>query len=161
MLTQEYLKCRLHYDPITGLFTWLVTNTNSKKPGTVAGCPDPNYIRITIDNILYSAHRLAWLYMTGEWPKEEVDHKDLNGLNNKWENLREATRQQNNQNRSSLHPLPKGVTLYHPNLKNPYKAVIRIGGKNRHLGFFRTPEAAHEVYRDAAQKAFGEFARIK
>src|SRR5690349_15052213 len=97
-LTQQYLKEILHYDPETGVFIWY-TSRGHCKAGNVAGSLNLGYILIGICNFKYQAHRLAWLYMTGEWPTFEIDHKNGVSSDNRWENLREATRIINGQNR--------------------------------------------------------------
>lgn len=84
MLTQSELKNKLTYNPETGLFG---------RKNKIAGSLRPNgYIQIGINKKLFRAHRLAFLYMTGEWPKSDVDHIDMDRKNNKWANLREADR---------------------------------------------------------------------
>src|SRR5262249_32141337 len=97
MITQERLKEVLFYSPKTGTFIWRVTLNPRGKAGSVAGCKDGAYWAIRIDRTLYDAHRLAWLYMTGEWP-EGIDHRDKDGINNRWKNLREADQSQNGAN---------------------------------------------------------------
>lgn len=102
-LTQEYLKTRLHYDPQTGIFTWLKEGFSRKEDatrlgGTECSCVGKHgYVVIRIDGKLYLAHRLAYLYMTGEMP-EFVDHDNRIRTNNAWVNLKKATREMNNRN---------------------------------------------------------------
>lgn len=98
-LTAEKLRHILHYDPETGVFTWMVSPRRRTKVGDEAGNRDYHgYVNITHEGTRYRAHRLAWLYMTGEWPADLVDHKDQNRSNNRWLNLRPATKAQNGQN---------------------------------------------------------------
>jgi hypothetical protein len=106
----------------------------------------------------YSAHRLAWLYMRGEWPAGDLDHEDTNRANNAISNLRLASESQNQANRraNKSRALPKGVAL-HKNGK--YQASIKIGGRSIHLGLHATAEQAHVAYAAAAARAFGDFAR--
>ena len=79
-MNQTRLKELLHYDPFTGIFTWKVTRTGSAKPGTVAGyIKNEGYICIKIDSRSYMAHRLAFLYMLGRWPKGDVLHSTRSG----------------------------------------------------------------------------------
>lgn len=99
--TQKRLKELLHYNPETGVFTWKI-NRSGKKVGDVAGCPAKRqtntYMVIGCDNFTFLAHRLAWLYMTGELPNHVIDHMDGNGLNNSWTNLRDVTPSENLRN---------------------------------------------------------------
>jgi len=157
MLTQKRLKELLSYNPVTGKFTRRITvgrHLAGSEPGTI---DDDGYVRITIDGEKYRAQRLAFLYMAGAFPDCEVDHEDRVRTNNAWDNLREATTQQNAANRVSPpgRKLPKGVTPCGPR----YSAGIKVNGKRVHLGVFDTPMAAHERYIEAANDAFGEYAR--
>jgi hypothetical protein len=108
-----------------------------------------------IDGVNYLASRLAWLYMTGVWPNGFVDHRDRNVGNNTWDNLRDATRQQNNANSAPRSALGvKGVYRS----RGKYRAQITINGRYLHLGVFRSVVEAAEVYQAAAKKHHGEFA---
>ena len=101
---------------------------------------------------------MAWLYMTGSWPAKDIDHKDGDGLNNSWCNLREATRLENSGNsrrRSDNTSGAKGVRLD----RGKWIAQIVVAGKLRRLGTFNTLEAAAAAYEAAATEHFGEFAR--
>lgn len=159
MLTQERLKDLLHYDPETGVFTWRVAKRGIRA-GAVAGAvhKDSGYILIGIDKKSYRAQRLAWLYMTGEWPPALVDHRNLDRADNRWANLRAATRAQNNANtRSRAHNKLgiKGVRA----VGSKFRAIITIDGNPIHLGYFPTADEAHAVYVRAANDRFAEFAR--
>lgn len=163
MVTQERLKDLLRYDPGTGLFYWL-QDRGGRKAGDQAGCRKRTYLVISVDDVIYRAHHLAWLYVTGRWPNPFVDHRDLNKHNNAWSNLREATKSQNmanigriKSNKSGL----KGVSRYRAgeSYGKPWQACIGVSGKSRHLGHFATKEEAHAAYCEAASNIFGEFAR--
>jgi len=157
-LTQERLKEVLHYDELTGLFTWKV-NRGPARFGCQAHNINKNgYVRIGIDRRLYYGHRLAWLYMTGKWPKYEIDHKNGIESNNRWCNLREATHDQNMKNKGKHIPNKVGVKGVCMNGKY-IQARIRINGKLKHLGYFQTVDLAKEAYDSAAQTYFGTFAR--
>jgi hypothetical protein len=156
-LTQQRLKELLNYDPATGVFTWLVGG-HGVKVGDVAGADNGSgYIRFSVDGKRgRKAHRLAWLYMTGEWPVGAVDHRDLDKANNAWANLREATNSQNQANKTGRNSTGfKGVYKDH----NRFKAMISVNGKQIHLGNRSTPEEAHALYVAAANDIHGEFAR--
>lgn len=148
----EQLKSRYHYDPETGIWT------NLTYPNRKVGTKHLGYIWVQIDGRKYSAHRLAWFYMTGAWPVNQIDHKDTDRSNNKWNNLREATRSQNGANRHPQRNTLTGIkgvriTIY------GYQARIRYNGKLHCLGTYDTPEEAKEAYDRFAQTHFGEFAR--
>lgn len=157
-LTQERLKAAITYEPETGLFRWNETRGGRSVVGTVAGCPDKDgYIRIRVDYKRYPAHRLAFFYMTGDWPREQVDHINLVKSDNRWDNLREATAGQNAANRS-VRPAKKELKGAYRDGR-AWKAVTGIGGKTRYLGYFETQEEANSAYLEDARKFYGEFAR--
>lgn len=165
-LTIERLKELLAYDPETGVFTYRVRNGKNGRPsrrgGKVAGSLDNSvgYLRIGIDNHKYLAHRLAVFYVTGEWPTNLVDHDDLDGVNNRWSNIRHATKSQNaaNSRLSNVNSTGfKGVSFCRST--NRYRADIRVDGKSINLGRFDSPETAHAAYVSAAVQHFGEYAR--
>jgi hypothetical protein len=156
-LTQERLKELLRYDPLTGVFLWRV-NRGPARAGKRAGCVAPaGYRAIRPDGKMYLEHRLAWLYMTGSWPDNEVDHRDLDKSNNAWSNLRPATSSQNKANRKAQGKYPKGVTFHRPS--GLFRAEAQRNGSRFYLGYFRTAELAHAAYCAAAPKIHGEFAR--
>lgn len=98
-LTQEHLKQHYNYNPLTGEFRRLIANSNNSCVGELAGYMDNGYCKISLDGKQYKAHRLAFLYMTGRFPKY-IDHIDRNRSNNRWDNLREATHSENMRNAS-------------------------------------------------------------
>jgi hypothetical protein len=162
-LTQERLKELLSYDPLTGVFIWRI-DRGGKKAGDIAGCKKRTYILISVDDRVYRAHLLAWLYMTGEWPDRFVDHHDLDKHNNAWINLRRATKSQNMANVGLIKSNAsgfKGVSHYRAGERygKPWQASIGKDGRSRHLGHFATKEEAHAAYVCAAESLFGEFAR--
>jgi hypothetical protein len=144
-ITQQELKEVLHYDPNTGIFTRL-TRKGGQKIGSVAGHKRPDgYTQIKIDGKRYLAHRLAWLYMTGNWPSEFIDHIDRNPSNNRFDNLRESTNQENQQNTNC-----KGYSWNKRHQK--WMAQIRVNGKQKNLGYYNKPEEAREAYIKAKAK---------
>ncbi len=157
MLTAVHLREILDYDPKTGIFKWKQSGPG-KRPDRIAGTLESKgYIRIMIDGKLYRAHRLAWLYMTGEWPKEEIDHVHGNRADNRWSELREATPSFNRQNqretRSDNHSGFLGVRCMKGLVRSkPWQAQIMVEGKNKHLGYYSTPEEANEIYLKAKRE---------
>lgn len=153
-LTAARLREVLHYDPLTGVFTWRVSPTNSVRIGSVAGCMlRKGYISIRIDGKMYLAQRLAVLYMTGAFPAGECDHRNGARADNKWANLRDVSKSLNQQNQR--HPRGAnqflGVSLY--KRTGLWYACIRINGKSKNLGLHGTPELARAAYLDAKRSA--------
>lgn len=104
------------------------------------------------------AARLAWLYMTGEWPACQVDHKDANEGNDAWSNLRAASHAENMRNKKACKSTYSGFKGVGRNRKK-WAARIRVDGTLKHLGTFTNPEEAHAAYAKAAEAHFGQFAR--
>jgi hypothetical protein len=154
-LTAEYLRSILNYDPETGIFTWKISTANRVKVGDAAGCPDGHgYLRIQLQSRLYKAHRLAWLYVYGEWPKLDIDHINRNRSDNRRANLRDVSHKQNHQNRSK----PSNNTSGHPGIcwhkqSSKWRARIRHNKKHIHLGLFTDIEEAIAA-RKAAEKLY-------
>lgn len=154
-ITQQRLKEVLHYDPETGLFRWRVTNSNRAVAGTpCVSLNGKGYIQIGVDGRRYEGQRLAWLYMTGEWPAHLIDHEDMDPTNNRWANLRAANHAQNHANTR-----PRRSTKGVRPRSGRYQAQIGVGGKSVHLGTFDTEEAASAAYAQASRQVFGEYGR--
>ncbi|SER52034.1 MULTISPECIES: HNH endonuclease [Pseudomonas] len=158
-LTQEILKTCLKYEPETGIFYHL-PKRGLMRPGEVAGSPTTNgYIQITVKGKGYQSHRLAWLYMTGSFPADQIDH--INGIktDNRWQNLREATKAQNQANirtRKDSRSGIKGVRWDRSTGK--WLAEIRANNKVIHVGRFKSLDDAVREIRDARNKHHGDFA---
>jgi hypothetical protein len=147
MLTQEQLKEILHYDPETGIFRWRVSTAHRVKPWDVAGTKtDTGYILIGHKNISLKAHRLAWLYMTGEWPKHQIDHKDGSPSNNSWQNLRQATHKQNLENQPLRQDNTSGFRgVSWDKKKKKWEANLGHYRKKIFIGYFDTAEEAAQA----------------
>lgn len=157
MLTQERLKELLHYDPETGVFTWKVGRGGIRK-GQPAGTLAGDYIQISVDRQLIRAHRLAWLYMTGAFPKHNVDHENTIGTDNCWTNLRAATHAENGLNRGAQSNNSSGAKNVSRHSGGAWVARIQVGGTYKHLGSFPTIIAAAEAAAAARRQHHGEFA---
>jgi len=130
------------------------------RKGRKAGCLDPlGRTLIRIDGTLHLASRLAVFWMTGRWPRHQVDHHNLNKTDNRWANLRPCTQSQNLGNRRMQARNKTGFKGVAFSSKNRYKAQIAIDNRKVFLGCFETAEQAHAAYVAAAKKVFGEFAR--
>lgn len=161
MITAQHLREILHYEPTTGFFTWLKCGTRTDLVGKRAGTLDAyGYVNICVGQKQYKGHRLAWLYMTGVWPDHEIDHENLIHDDNRFDNLREASTFQNNQNVSLKKSNNSGFKgVYFDGHAKRWRATIRHNGTRTYIGVFTTPEAAGKAYAAAAKKLHGEFAR--
>ena len=137
ILTQERLKTKYHYDPKTGDFRYR-TRQGGGNPGHIAGYICKNRYRlISVDGKKYPAHRLAWLYVYGAFPLQDIDHINQVKSDNKISNLRDVSRSLNMLNTKAV-----GYTV----VDNRYKAQLMFCGKNLHLGLFTTKEDAIAAY---------------
>lgn len=159
MITQNRLKELLHYDPVTGIWTWKVIRTGYAYIGSQAGnITKHGYRNIRVDGKLYRSSRLVYLYMKNEWPSEEIDHIDRNRSNDKWDNLRKADSCQNSYNRgvrtdnSTGH---KGICRHKTTQK--YQVNIGVNKKFLYLGSFDTLDEAIKVRKEAELKYHGEY----
>lgn len=153
MITLARLKEVLEYKPESGDFVCLVNRGANSQVGRIAGALQGNgYIYIKVDRRLYKAHRLAWLYMTGAWPSKDVDHVNCQKADNRWANLREATKSQNLHNVREARKNNKSSGLlgasWHRGL-GKWQAQICVDRKKRCLGYFGSAEAAHAAYLSA------------
>lgn len=146
-LTQKSLQDQIHYDPLTGVFRWVErVHGGSRITASPVGCKTNGYLVIGIGGQSYRAHRLAFLYVTGQWPGPCVDHIDGDGLNNKWSNLRDATHSINLQNQRRANVRNSTGLLGVTFKKKKFNAQISVDGKTFWLGKFDTKEEAHECY---------------
>jgi hypothetical protein len=155
----DYLKENFKYNPLTGDFIRLKAHRRVKV-GDVAGWVRNTYRAISIKGVTYYSHRLAWLYMTGDWPQNQIDHINRNRLDNSWSNLREANNGQNqanserNQNKTGF----KGVTKVARCER--WQANISVNNEAIYLGIYKSPEEAYNAYCEASRKYFGDFANV-
>lgn len=156
MITQDRLKELMHYDPDTGLFTWATKAARKVVVGSRAGSAQPgDYVVIKFDSSRHQAHRLAWLYMTGELPTLDVDHINGDRQDNRWSNLREVSRSENLQNQRRGHQGSTSPLLGVSWSKSRNKWVAQIrppGGETTYLGAFATQEEAHQAYLNAKRE---------
>lgn len=160
MITQEQLRAELDYDPLTGAFTW-----RNARPGVRQGAeagrisPSHGYRDITLWGRQYRANRLAFMWMLGRWPEGDAEHEDRRKANNRWLNLREATRSQNMANVGLRSNNKSGVAgVVWDADRNKWRAQLRVDGRKTNLGRFDTIDEAAAVVRAAAVAQWGEFA---
>lgn len=155
----ELLREYLDYNPKTGVMRWRKRRGSRALVGGVVGTPKgPNdYLVFQINGTLYRLHRVAWALHYGEWPSDEIDHRDLNRQNNRIKNLRPARRSSNSANGPGHLPGRLKGTGTMPNGR--WTAQIGVNRKKIHLGCFDTEKEAHEAYCAAAVRYFGEYHR--
>ncbi len=153
-LSQSRLKRFLKYDPITGIFTRNISMSQTKK-GDVAGCKSRGYLTISIDDKLYLAHRLAWLYVNGEFPKNQIDHINHVKDDNRIDNLRDVTDQENMKNLRKRKDNTSGVNgVWFSKQKGKWIAEIMLNKIKIHLGTFSNLTDA-EISRKMAEQKYG------
>lgn len=156
MITQNELKDRFVYSPETGIFSYTEhTKKKFKKIGTTTKL---GYIRIHIGNKLYLAHRLAWLYMTGNYPIMDIDHINRIPNDNRWCNLREATDMQNSTNTGVRKNSKSGFKcVYWCNRDKRWIATGTLNGKKHSLGRYDNPYSARDAYEKFSKENHGDF----
>lgn len=179
IITAEFVRSILDYNPETGSLIWKArvpdmfapnkrgsqewecNRWNSRYASKDAGKPDAKgYLRLSIHRKFYQGSRIIWLWMTGEWPKEFIDHVNIDPADNSWINLREASRSQNGANRH----IPKANTtglkgVHWMKANRKWLAQIRVKKRQFYLGLFDCPAAAHFAYLVETDNHFGNFGR--
>jgi hypothetical protein len=160
IVSESRLREVLSYCPTTGHFMWLKRLSKNVPAGRTAGAVCQGYLRIKVDGKLFAAHRLAWLFVYGVWPAQELDHIDCDRANNRIANLRLASSSQNKANTAPKRTNTsgyKGVRFH--SQRRRWNARITVAGQQVSLGMFDDAEEAHLAYVAAAQEYFGSFAR--
>ena len=153
MLTADRLRKLLKYNPVTGVFRWRVARRGRVDIGDVAGCIVPRGYRIIVINGKHRrANRLAWLYMTGKWPKLEINYLNHNASDTRWANLREMTPTQRRRRARSTNK--HGVRGIWKTQTGRYAAQIKKAGKKTYIGTFDTIEEAGAAYAEVAKRSF-------
>lgn len=156
-LTQERLKHLLEYNPETGEFSWLVDRTHVKRGDKAGAIGSHGRRQLWIDGGFYLASRLAWFWMLGVWPLE-IDHRDRNNQNDKWDNLREANRTQNSANRRGW--AASGYRGVQKTRNGKWQAQVGAAGRLLTLGTFLTKEEASQAVETKRRELYGEFAGV-
>ena len=153
-ITADELRSILHYDPLTGVFTHR-ESAGGRLAGSVAGSVDVDgYIKIGVLKHRYRAHRLAWLYTYGTWPKDQIDHINRSRADNRICNLRDVTHQQNVQNAGNFCNNTSGRKgVYWNKRDSRWSARFLLGDKYLSLGCFKTFDEAVAA-RVAAEKLY-------
>lgn len=149
-LTILRLKELLYYNSETGIFTWKINRRGAVRAGQMAGNLHPDgYVNIKIDGVIYGAHRLAWLYQTGNWPIDQVDHR--NGIRNanQFINLRNVPAVINMQNVRRVRTNKVSSQLIGAvwcKRSQKWMSQLQMNGSRKHLGYFDSDLAAHAAY---------------
>jgi hypothetical protein len=159
---QRELQRLLEYSVVTGKLYWRESRGSIAKGSEAGTVHSSGYICIRVNKKLHWTHRLIWKLVTGSNPLEQIDHIDRDPANNAWQNLREATNQQNSFNQGTYSNNTSGFKGVHwrPDCQK-FRSRIKINGRDVHLGYFSTAEKASAAYRLATKKYFEEFARYE
>lgn len=166
ILTQEQARQILDYDPDTGVFRWRRRQDvglawNNRNAGKIAGHVSvKGHVHVMVNRQRIYAHRLAWLIMTGGYPGADIDHINGDKSDNRFSNLRAASRAENNYNRAIQRNNKTGVKGVYP-YKNRFRSQIVVDGNIKHIGVFGTLDEAKAAYEKAAAQYHGEFAYSK
>jgi hypothetical protein len=158
----DVLNKLFEYQPDTGYLIWR-SGTGRSKAGAVAGTMSyrkgkPRALSVCVSKRLYQAHRIIWKMQTGKDPVDVVDHVNGNPFDNKWINLREATKSENQWNRKKTDRNSSGYKgVYFDTRTQKWTAQITKGGKNHYLGRFEKPESAYEAYCVASKSMHGQY----
>lgn len=141
-ITADELRAILHYDPLTGVFT-RIRSAHPHRVGAVVGSVSRGYILIGLLGKLYKAHRLAWLYVYGTWPKDQIDHINRNRSDNRIANLRDVTNQQNMCNVGVKADNTSGHSgISWDRRRSRFRVRITRNYKAAHLGYFKSFDEA-------------------
>jgi hypothetical protein len=155
-LTAARLRELLSYDPETGVFVWRVDGGPFVKAGAVAGAlTAKGYRRIGIDGKQYKAGRLAWLYVHGVWPTQQIDHKNGDRDGNWIDNLRDVSNAVNSQNQRKARPSNKSGVIGVRTEAGGFAAYVTVNGVDRRLGKFPTVAEASAVRQAAKRELVG------
>ena len=152
-LNQAKLKELLHYDPNSGVFTWLEKRGNVNIGDIAGSISGRGYWYIQINYETHQAHRLAWLYHNGAWPSDQIDHINRNRTDNRIENLRCVSCKENNRNKSKNKRNSSGINGVHWwAYRGRWRATIKHNGKAKYIGCFVDINDAAEARRLAEIK---------
>jgi hypothetical protein len=158
-VSAELVRYLFHYDPLTGIFIWKnPPNTHARRKGAIAGSidKDKGRRRISVDNKLFPASNIAWLYMYGEWPEFELDHRNRDPLDDSIANLRDVPGSLNSANKGMAKANTTGFkgVFKHAQCEG-WLAQIGVNGIKYYLGLYPTAELAAGAYRIAAAGLHG------
>lgn len=150
----DELRGVLDYDPNSGEFRWRISPRYGIHPGDLAGCLCrwQGYWLVRVNNRTYGAHRLAWLHVYGDWPKQEIDHINGSRVDNRIANLRDVSTRTNQENQRVARPRNRLGLLGVDRIRAGFRAQISVNGKKINLGTFPSAERAYAVYVEAKRR---------
>ena len=178
--TKELIRTSLRYDPETGELFWryrhedtfsattkrskshLAAVWNAKHAGkpAFATMGSHGYLRGKVGHHYDFAHRIAFFLQTNRFPKECIDHRNGDRLDNRWCNLREATRSQNQMNKKGYGSVPQYIGVSWDKEKKRYVSYISFNGKRTYIGRSKNPELLARKRDQKAKELFGDYARL-
>ena len=154
----DFVKSRLRYDKDSGVFTWTESRGSVKAGDLAKSVNSLGYARVKVGGVHHLAHRLAWAFVHGSFPESEIDH--VNGIktDNRIENLRLATRSENQRNKGKLSNNKSGFkgVNWNPSTKK-WAARCMVNGKRTHIGYFDDVALAASAYQQVAASMHGAF----
>lgn len=175
--TPEQLRELLRYEPDTGRLFWkerpremfkseqshAAWNTRYAGREAFTATGNHGYRTGSVNNKMYTAHRVIWAIVYGDWPENQIDHANAIRTDNRISNLRDATQQENNRNLRLTKANTSGFkgVSWHAGTGKWRSSIKTNNGEGVHLGLFATPESAHAAFCEAARKYHGEFARFE
>lgn len=153
-ITADQLRAHCDYDPMTGAFTRRESHRRWKAGTVMTGTESHGYKLIWLMGKQRAAHRLAWLWMTGEWPEADIDHINGCRTDNRWINLRHVDRSTNleNMRHAKSNNRSTGMLGAYPSTKGRFTSRIQVRGVDKYLGCFSSAEEAHAAYISAKRE---------
>jgi hypothetical protein len=159
LITAEEARQLFSYNPETGDLAWRVSRSGVRRDRAAGYIRHDGYAIVFVSGRVYLAHRLIWAVVTGSWPNTGIDHINGSRNDNRWANLRLASKAENGRNRGAPSNNTSGFKGVSRNKKR-WSASIHLDGRKQHLGTYDTPEQAHAAYCEAASEHYGEFANF-
>lgn len=161
-LSVSRLREIMDYNPNEGTFIWRVARRGVRAGATCGRISVHGYREIGVEGTLYRANRLAWFYVTGNWPQGVVDHVDGDKANDRWSNLRDCSQSQNMGNMAAkrINNTTGHRGVVWDKARGKWRAQICVGGAKRNLGRFSELDAAKQAYANAHKAAFGSFSNV-
>lgn len=159
-ISLQEVKELLDYNPLTGLLFWKISPNKKIKVGSLAGGvkKQTGYFQVRLKGVLYPSHRIIWLLFYGSWPTKQIDHINRDKKDNRIENLRECSQQENSRNVKTKGGVSRYKGVHWDSKKKIWSAGAKMNYKTIYLGYFKDEEDAAKAYDKFAVENYGEFA---